>query len=313
MKRILSLFLSLIFCITVLSGCGTDIKKDKLKIVTTYFSAYDWTKNILGDAYKNTELILLSDNGVDMHSYQPTADDIINIKTADIVIYTGGSSDKWVEDALDKNNANAINSIKILKDLLLYSGDDSHDHHGHTHSEDGADEHIWLSLKNAILLCQHITDAISKTDKENADLYNNNLNEYTEKLNSLDTEFTKKFSITKNKTLIFADRFPFRYAVADYSLEYISLFEGCSSDSDATVDAILSLSKKIDETNAKYIFIIDKSLEKTAKSVIENSNSKNTAILKLNSMQSITEKELENTDYLTVIKENLDKFYKALT
>lgn len=312
MKRILSLFLSLIFCVALLCGCGNDIKKDKLKIVTTYFSAYDWTKNILGDTYANTELILLSDNGVDMHSYQPTADDIINIKTADIVIYTGGTSDKWIEDALDKNNTKVINSTELLKNRLLYTKEDNHDHQGHTHSGDTADEHIWLSLKNAVLLCKHITDAVLDFDKENTDLYNRNLNAYTEKLNSLYNEFSEKFSNTKNKTLIFADRFPFRYAVADYSLEYISLFEGCSSDSDATVDAILSLSKKIDETNAKYIFIIDKPLEKTAKSVIDNSKSKNTDILKLNSMQSITEKELETTDYLTVMKENLDKFYKAL-
>ncbi len=45
---------------------------------------------------------MLLDNGVDLHSYQPTADDIVRISECDLFIYVGGESDGWVDNALKK-------------------------------------------------------------------------------------------------------------------------------------------------------------------------------------------------------------------
>lgn len=315
MKKIISVLLIITVLATTICGCGNEKNSANLKIVTTYFSAFNWTKNILGDKYSTTELILISDNGVDIHSYQPTANDIINIKTADIVILVGSSSDKWVLDTLKEgNNKNitVINSVSVLKDRLLCL-ENTDIHEGHKHDEASMDEHIWLSLKNAALLCENIKQALSEKDNENAKLYTENSRAYIDKLNSLDAEYTKIFSKAKAKALIFSDRFPFRYTLHDYSLEYNALFEGCSTESDATVDAVLSLSKKIDELSAKYIYIIDDAMKKTAKSVISNTKQKNAEILKLNSMQTATKDDLKNSDYLKIMQNNLSLINKALS
>lgn len=313
MKKIISLILIILVFTATICGCESKENQGKLKIVTTYFSAYDWAKNILGDKYSDTELILISDNGIDIHSYQPTADDVINIKTADIVITIGGSSDEWVTEALkeDSKNIKVINSLSVLGDKLLCVGD-SHNHETHEHHDTDTDEHIWLSLKNAELICEDIKEAIIEKDAENEKLYKQNAEAYIKKLNSLDNEFSDKFSTAKINTLIFADRFPFRYTVSDYSLEYSALFEGCTSESDATVDAILSLSKKVDEISAKYIFIIDNTASKTAKSVISNTKNKDSEILKLDSMQTVNPKALNKSDYLKIMRNNLTLISKAI-
>ena len=315
MKKIISIFLAVFLIAIIFGGCSNNTTKDKTKIVTTYFAAFNWAKNILGERYSDTELILISDNGMDMHSYQPTADDVINIKTADIVIYNGTSVDQWVGDTLktDKSdNIIVINSLEVLKDQVLCVGEAEHNHTDH-HHDDTVDEHMWLSLKNAVIVCQEIEKALCKFDAENSDTYTKNAKDYKAKLNELSSKYQDLFSKSDNKTLIFADRFPFRYTLTDYSLNYTALFEGCTSESDATVDAILSLSKKIDQENAKYVFIIDTTATKTAKSVIDNSKSKSAEILMLDSMQTVTKDSLKKADYIKIMQNNLSLISKAIS
>lgn len=314
MKRITSLFLIAIIMLTLLCGCVNNNNDGKIKIVTTYFAAYDWTRNILGDKSNNFELILISDNGVDMHSYQPTADDVIDIKTADIIIYNDSNSQKWIADTINKKDntsAIVINSISVLESRLLHIGENA-DHNAHSHGKNDIDEHIWLSLENSVLMCKKIKESLCKVDKENASIYTENFEKYKTKINALDTEYKEKFKNLKCDTLIFADRFPFRYTLYDYSLEYSALFEGCNSQSDATIDSILSLSKKIDNTSSKYIFIIDDTAVKTAKSVIDNTNFKSAKILTADSMQTVTKENLSKSNYIKIMQNNLSLFYKAL-
>ena len=106
MKKIISLSLALILASVVLASCEkqeesksvTDVNDNALSIVTTIFPEYDWVRNIAGDKADSMEITMLLDNGVDLHSYQPTADDIVKISNADIFIYVGGESDGWVDE-----------------------------------------------------------------------------------------------------------------------------------------------------------------------------------------------------------------------
>ena len=123
MKKIIAILMALTLLATacVLAGCNnhTDIQDDKLSVVTTIFPEYDWVKNILGDKADRAELTMLLDNGVDLHSYQPTVDDMVEISNCDLFIYVGGESDGWVEDALKnpKNpNRKVINLLEVLGD-----------------------------------------------------------------------------------------------------------------------------------------------------------------------------------------------------
>ena len=499
MKKYISLLIAAVMAICCLAGCSqknSDISTEnttELKVVTTIFPEYDWVRQIAGDQISNIDLTMLLDNGVDLHSYQPTADDIMKISDCDIFVYVGGESDEWVEDALKEavnKDMQVINLLEVLKDTVkieeampgmqaeeghnhgyshfadsdvqdrslsdwsgdwqsvypyvldgtldqvmekkaesgrktaeeykesyiasyetdiekisidgnmitytrkdgtstatydsegfyirhkddgskqvrykyqkasgdadaptyivfsdhnissaepehfhLYFGEDGFDSlveegkHFPTfypasligteiademleHEEKEYDEHVWLSLKNAETLCKAIAEALEKADPANKDMYDANLTAYEEKLASLDTSYQDVVKDAPQKTLLFGDRFPFRYLVDDYGLSYYAAFAGCSAESEASFETISFLAEKVDELGLKYVMTIEKSDQKIAKTIIENTRDKNQSILALNSMQSTTSEDVANgTTYLSVMESNLNVLKKAL-
>ena len=499
MKKYISLLIAAVMAICCLAGCSqknSDISTEnttELKVVTTIFPEYDWVRQIAGDQISNIDLTMLLDNGVDLHSYQPTADDIMKISDCDIFVYVGGESDEWVEDALKEavnKDMQVINLLEVLKDTVkteeampgvqaeeghnhgyshfadsdvqdrslsdwsgdwqsvypyildgtldqvmekkaesgrktaeeykesyiasyetdiekisidgnmitytrkdgtstatydsegfyirhkddgskqvrykyqkasgdadaptyivfsdhnissaepehfhLYFGEDGFDSlveegkHFPTfypasligteiademleHEEKEYDEHVWLSLKNAETLCKAIAEALEKADPANKDMYDANLTAYEEKLASLDTSYQNAVKDAPQKTLLFGDRFPFRYLVDDYGLSYYAAFAGCSAESEASFETISFLAEKVDELGLKYVMTIEKSDQKIAKTIIENTRDKNQSILALDSMQSTTSEDVANgTTYLSVMESNLNVLKKAL-
>ena len=298
-----------------------DGKDKKLKIVTTIFPEYDWVKNIMGDRAEEAQISLLCNNGTDMHSYQPTVEDIVKISECDVFIYTGGESEEWAEDALK----NATNKDMIKVSLLDEMGSSAkkeetvegmqEEDHAKDHDEDhaGYDEHVWLSLKNAAFLTDSITEALCKADGENAGVYRTNAESYKSSLNELDDRY---IATTKNatvKTLLFADRFPFRYMTDDYGLDYYAAFPGCSAESEASFETIAFLSKKADELSLKHVMTIEGGNDSMAGAVIANTGSKDQDILVLNSIQSVTKAEMEaGLSYMDIMEDNLKVLEKAL-
>ena len=314
MKRISALIICFVLMFTM-SACGVG-KNSKIQIVTTIFPVYDWVREIVGDN-DNIEITMLIDSGADLHSFQPTTDDIINMTTCDMFVYVGGESDKWAEDALkEKQNKDMviINLLDALEDGKkeeeIKEGMEAEE----TEEEEiEYDEHIWLSLKNAKILCGAISDGLSKADKENADNYKKNAESYLQKLDKLDGEYEQVVSAAKNKTLVFGDRFPFRYMTDDYGIDYYAAFVGCSADSEASFKTIIFLAEKLDALNLGYIIKIEGSKSDIANSVIENSKSKNAEILTLDSMQSVTaEKVKDGATYIGICEKNLEVLKKAL-
>lgn len=297
---------------------------DKISIVATIFPQYDWARQIVGDS-QNVSLTLLADNGTDLHSFEPTADDIIAISECDIFIYIGGESDQWVEEAL----AQAVNKDMIKLNLLECLGDNAqytetvegmqHDHSHECEDDDcghsqAYDEHIWLSLKNADILCNKIAQSIISLCPESKDEFTENLNSYINKLNSLDAEYADFLETAPEKPLLFGDRFPFLYLTKDYSVEYFAAFSGCSSESEASFDTIAFLADQLDSHNLGAVITIEGSDCNIADTVIAASESQDAQILTLNSMQSVTKKDIENgADYLTYMKNNLDVLKQALS
>ena len=300
-------------------------KAAKVSIVTTIFPEYDWVRQLLGDKTENTELTLLVGNGVDLHSYQPSIQDVAKISTADIFIFVGGESDGWVKDAL-KNAKNkemiVLNLMEILGDKVkeeeIVEGmegeeekENEHDHH-HDDEEAEYDEHVWLSLKNAKVICEKITEALCKKDSKNAATYQNNLSEYLAQLDELDWVYFSVINNASKDTLIFGDRFPFRYLVDDYNLNYYAAFVGCSAETEASFKTVIFLANKMDELDSNYIFKIESGDDKLAKTIIQNSSKKNAQVLVLDSMQSVTSKQAEATSYIKIMSENLQTLQKGL-
>ncbi len=319
MKKIISLVICAAIGLLSLSGCGSKEKDGKLHIVATIFPEYDWTMQIIGDNPGNADVSMLLDNGVDLHSYQPSMDDIMKISECDVFIYVGGESDKWVRDALSQaknKDMIVIDLMDVLKDRLkeeeTVEGMQGHDDDGHD-DETENDEHVWLSLRNASAACDAIADALSKADSKNADTYKKNSESYKKKLSQLDEEYKAAASSSKTKTILVGDRFPFRYLVDDYGLDYYAAFSGCSAETDASFDTIIFLAKKSDELGLKYILKTETSDSSVVETIRDNTKTKDQKILTLDSMQSTTSSDIRGgTSYLSVMEKNCEVLKQVL-
>ena len=324
MQKRISFFLCLALLLGLFSGCGAApaANGDKLSVVTTIFPEYDWVRQIVGDKADAVDLTLLLDNGVDLHSYQPTADDMVKISTCELFIYVGGESDKWVDDAL----AEAVNKDMVVLNLLETLGgavkeeelvegmqDEDEDEGGGDEEDVEYDEHVWLSLRNVAALCEEIAAALGRLDTANADAYAANAAAYIEKLNALDRQYAAAVDAATVKTVLFGDRFPFRYLTDDYSLDYYAAFAGCSAETEASFDTIIFLAGKVDELGLNTVLTIESGDGKIARTIIENTTEKSAQILQMDSLQSTTARDVaDGATYLGAMENNLEILKEAL-
>lgn len=330
MKKATALILALLMMMSSLVGCGKKNdaanadKTDKLKVVTTIFPEYDWVKEILGDKAGDAEITMLLDKGGDLHSYQPTADDIDKIADCDLFIYVGGESDDWVKDAL-KNSTNkdmkVINLLDVLKDSIkteetkpgMQAEEEHEDGKNDEHEEKEYDEHVWLSLKNVKPLVEKISEDLQELDPENKEIYASNTKAYVKKLSDLDAKYRKTVDTAKRKTVLFGDRFPFRYLTDAYGLNYYAAFAGCSAETEASFKTVSFLAKKMDELKLPCVLTIEGSKHKIAETIVKNTAEKNQKVRTMDSMQSITSKDADKgATYLSIMEKNLSVLKKAL-
>lgn len=324
-KRFLSVFTMILTSMGILTACGSSTQgltgnsnEDKINIVCTAFPQYDWVKNIIAGNEDKISLTLLNDNGGDLHNYQPSAMDMAVISDCDLFVYVGGESDGWVKDALKEaanENMYTINMMDTLSTELIKEEHNHDEHSEHEHSDEGEvyDEHVWLSLHNAEVIVESICESIKKTDAENADIYDNNCKEYLTALNELDTKFESAVEASQTKTLMFADRFPFKYMTEDYGINYFAAFEGCSAETEASFETVAFLSEKTDELGLDTVLVIDGSDKKLADVIIQNTENKNQEILVLDSLQTVSKDDMENGyTYLKAMESNLLVMKQAL-
>ena len=334
MKKVISPLLAVLMLVGMLAGCTNQAEMptvtatppgpqtgsaadEKIKIVTTIFPEYDWVREILGDKGDSAEITMLLDNGVDLHSYQPTADDIIKLSDCDLFVYVGGESDGWVEGAL-KSAANKDRKVIHLLEILGDSVKEEETVEGMQEEEEDNeekeyDEHVWLSLKNAKTLVGAISAALQEIDPDNKDAYAANAEAYGQKLSALDAECQKAVSAGTYKTLLFGDRFPFRYLVDDYGLSYYAAFAGCSAESEASFETVSFLARKVDEGKLPCVLTIEGKNHKIAETIVQNTAGKNQKILTMDSMQSTTSQDVAGgTTYLSLMEKNLDVLKEAL-
>ena len=332
MKKIITLMLVAVLALCALSGCGTsksgeDTKDKKIKIVTTVFPEYDWVMQILGDKADKADVTMLLDKGVDLHSYQPSTADIAKISEADVFIYVGGESDEWVEDVLKEAKNKKLKVINLMdvmgdkaKEEEVKEGMQPEEEEHAEEAKDGKeeeeveyDEHVWLSLKNAKIFTKKIADVLSEVDKDDAKTYQANYESYAKKLDDLDKKYADAVASAKNKTLVFGDRFPFRYLVNDYGLDYYAAFVGCSAESEASFETVTFLAKKVDELGLSDVLTIEGKNHKIAKTVVDNTKNKDQKVLTMDSMQSTTAKDVKDgATYLGIMEKNLEVLKEAL-
>jgi len=339
MKRYMIILLASLLIISLFTGCTAKTKSTKPCIVCTIFPQYDWVHQILGEHKDDFDITLLSANSIDLHNFQPSVNDIVTISNCDLFIYVGGESDEWVDDALavTKNkNMVVINLLDVLGEAAkpeeVIEGMDAEDEaeEDETEEETEYDEHVWLSLKNAQLFCTVIADALCDIDNANATLYRENLTAYLANLHALDMQYqsaiysapsatnttttkTKTPTTATTTTILVGDRFPFRYLVDDYGLSYYAAFVGCSAETEASFETIIFLANKVNELNLKNILVTESSDQSIAKTIRDNTTTKNQQIYVLNSMQSVGMPDIANgVSYLSIMESNLEVLKEAL-
>lgn len=335
LNKLFAVILSLALLSASFGTCSAAAEEGRISVVTTIFPIYDWVRQIVGDP-GHAEITMLLDSGVDLHSYQPTVEDMMKIAVCDVFIYVGGESDEWVEDALRE----AVNPDMIVIDLLECLGDDvkteelaegmEHDHeheeeHGRGHDEDEhdedrgheheeeADEHVWLSLRSARKLVGIIAAKLAEADPIHAETCLNNAASYCDELSSLDAQYAEATEKAAYKTILFGDRFPFRYLADDYGLTYYAAFSGCSAETEASFRTIVFLAQKVDELGLPAVLTIEGANHRIAETVIGTTANKNQRVLVLNSMQGITAADVQaGATYLGIMRDNLEVLREAL-
>lgn len=296
-------------------------------IVATVFPQYDWLCQIIGDNPGHLQLTLLLADGTDMHSYQPSVDDMVQLLNCDLFVCLGGESEQWAREALRGSEvrqlsllealgeaAQAEETVEGMQQMGLFGGHEhGHDEHDHAEPEVEYDEHVWLSLRNAEVLCRALADELGKIDPANATVYEANAEAYIQQLAELEAEYQAVVQAAERRTLLFADRFPFRYLAADYDLSYYAAFSGCYADAEASFATITFLAGKVDELGLDCVLTLEKSDERLARAVIQCTEAQNQHILALDSMQSVTLQEAAaGANYLDIMRANLAVLRQAL-
>lgn len=316
----------------------------RLHIVATTFPEYDWVRQILGDAADGVELTLLLADGVDLHSYQPSVGDIAKIANCDLFLHVGGPSDGWVHDALQTGGnpeRTVINLLEVLGEAVkgeeIVEGMQHEDGHGHSHDEDDhdddghareeaygkaaagggasvADEHVWLSLKNARTVSSHIAEVLERIDPDHAPVYAKNAEAYVGELEALDAAYRETVAHAQNRVLVFGDRFPFRYLTDDYGIDYYAAFPGCSADTEASFETVVFLAQKTNALGLRYLLVTESSDLALANTIKENTDGRDQEILSLNAMQSVKAEDIASgATYLSIMEQNLAVLKKALS
>jgi len=321
-------FSLLAIVILMMNGCGQmerlEMQNDdnRIRIVCTIFPQYDWVLNLIKGNEENISLTLLMDKGGDLHNFQPSALDIAKVSDCDLFIYVGGESDTWVDDALKEAvnpNMRVINMMEAIQTDLVeeehLEGFKEHTHPGEAHEahEHAYDEHVWLSLRNTEHIVAVIANELAALDDENTVLYQNNFDAYAMQLKALDERYREAVQCGQTDTLLFADRFPFRYMMEDYDLNYYAAFDGCSAETEASFETVAFLVNKMDELALGAALVIDGSDERLAQVIIENTKDRNQQILILNSLQAVSRKDMQaGLSYLSAMEENLKALEQAL-
>lgn len=334
MKKIMASVLALILLLTSIAPYTALAEGKKVSVVTTIFPLYDWVREITA-GNDNVEIIMLLDSGADLHNYQPTAQDILKIASADLFVFVGGESDDWVEDVLETARNDQLVSVNLveamgdaikMEEIVEGMEHDEHDHDDHDEDHDDhdeeedhdheeeADEHIWLSLRNAQALSRVIAEKLAQIDPDSASLYQSNFEAYHEKLARLDAAYAEAVNAAAYKTVLFGDRFPFRYLADDYGLSYYAAFSGCSAETEASFQTILFLAQKVDELNLPAVLTIEQPKARIAETIVSATKNKNQKILAMNSLQSVTSQGVQaGITYLSAMEENLAVLKDALS
>lgn len=308
MKKITKMLIIIMIVTITLTGCGTKEKNNKKTIISASYVGYDFARAITKKS-ENIEVKMLLKPGADIHDYEPSPKDIVDIQNSDIFICVGGESDEWIKDVLKDIDTSKTKVIKLI-DLVDTLSEEKVEGMELDSEKEELDEHVWTSPMNSIKIVQELNDKIIEMDSNNESLYRQNEENYIKKLTSIDSEIRSIVDNAKRKEIIFGDRFPFLYFAKEYGLTYYAAFPGCSHQTEASAKTISFLVNKVKEDNVPVVFKIELSNGKIAESISKETGAK---VLEFNSAHNISEKDFsDGKTYVDIMRENTKVLKEAL-
>lgn len=298
--------LAVALCVCLLlSGCGGKVK-DKLYVTATNFAEYDFARAVAGDL---AEIELLIPAGTDVHSFEPTARDILNIGKSDIFIFIGGESEEYLEQICDTAKGKNTAVLRLSDYVSLCEEEHSHGSNHHSHDE-GYDEHIWLSPSNALTMISVICSAFCTADPENAAIYTANAEQYIIEIGHKAAETAEVVNNAENKIIAVADRNPYKYFTEYYGLQAVAAFSSCSADTDPPLGTVLKLIETVKENSLSAIFVTELGNRELANTV---ANSTGAEILILNSYHNVSLEDFQSgVTYLELMEQNRQNLERGL-
>lgn len=303
----------LILLVGMLSACtnsSDDSDAADLNILTTLFVLYDFSRSIAGDQASVSTLLPA---GVDVHSYEPTPQDIILLNQADLFIYNGGSSESWVNRLLESEEISPKNTLRMMDFVELRGEADSgiiELENDHDHSHGPVDEHIWTSPPNAIAMSAAIKDKLVEIDAASKDTYEKNFSDLQADLSEVHDRFLSVVDSGARDFIVVADRFPLIYFTTEYGLNYYAAYEACAAEAEPAPKTVTALIELVLEKDVPYIFTIEFSNEKLADQISEESGAEK---LLFHTVHNLTQKEIDQgASYIGLMQKNADNLEKAL-
>lgn len=313
-KKIISSILAVTALLT-LSACNESTKSDKPVVIATNFALYDFSRAVCGEL---CDVRMLLSPGSDAHDFETTLEDIALISTADVFVYVGGESEEWVDGILESAGNSDVARVCAIDRVETYTvaEDEHHEHDGHDEHDEGEafgnedhehaeiDEHVWTSIPNAVELIKDIKEIVMSVYPGETSEIISGTERYIAQLNEIDSQIREITASAKRKSLVFADRFPFRYFTEEYGLDYCAAFSGCSSSVEPTLSTVSHIVEEVKAESIPAVLTIEFSDQKTAKAVKAETGCE---IYSLHSAHNVTKEDFESgVTYADIMRKNAE-------
>lgn len=305
MKKLTLVVLFMVSCL-FLGACaqeGQSTSNKQVKVMTTFYPMYAFTKAIVGD---NGTVDLLIPAGTEAHDYEPSARDLAKISEAGMMVYNSNHFETWIKDVKKNMKDSQTTFVQASQGIQLLTSQEENLADGHEH--DSVDPHVWLDPVLAQKEVTTIRDALIKKYPKYQKAFTQNAANYLAKLAKLNERYQTATSQAKNKTFV-TQHAAFGYLAHQYGLNQVAI-AGLSPDEEPSPSRLASLKTFIDENQVKVIYFEENASSKVAQTLAKETGVK---LAVLNPLEGLTKKQMQaGEDYLSVMEDNLQALKESI-
>ncbi len=306
MKRAILWILLSALLLSALACGGAQQGDGRPVVICTIFPQYDFIRQIAGD---RVDLRMLAKPGSEVHGFDPSMNEMSGILGCDLFVYVGGETDRWVDGFLE-TNGKAVNAVALIDLVDTLDEELAPGMQGETEEETAPDEHVWTSPRNAIRMVDGLCDALCALLPDEADAMRANADAYKAELQTLDDAFHAVMDGAKRRTVVFAERFPFRYLCDELGLRYYAALPGCSSNEEVSLSTVSFLIERVREEQLPCVFTIEFSDGRIAQTIADATGC---GVLTLHSCHNVSREDFDaGVTYLDLMRQNVENLRKAV-